>query len=183
MGVAASSRTWALGAIALALAATVALRYGGDAGGNARSDEAVRARIETLRRVVASRAAISAQYADVAAAFAERFAEVVTYRTKGKTRPENVVALVRGKLDALGPFQSLSIAPGTLQPTGDGMARLTVNASFTTTSDRQAVAALRLFARPETGLAWQSVTVTADRRDKHVTVSGKLLALLVDPVE
>jgi len=55
--------------------------------------------------------------------------------------------------------------------------------SIATASDRQAADAILLFARPETGIAWQTLSVAADRKERRVTVTGRLVALEVDAVE
>ena len=179
-----NTRTWILGGVALSLVAVVALHYGlGNEGASARSDEAVRARIETLRRVVAGKSALTAQYAELGTSFAERFAEVASYQTKGKVRPEAIVSTIRGQLAAISSLQNLTVTQLAQTPSGDGIGRLIVNVAFAAPNDRQALEAIHLFARPETGFAWQTLSVTADRKERRVTVTGKVAALMVDPVE
>ena len=173
-----------LGGFALSLLAVVALRYeAGSDGAATRTDEAVRARMETLNRVVAGHAAIGSQYAEIGAAFAERFAEVPIYQTKGKARVDAVVAFVRTRLEAAGKFQNLTVSTGATTPAGDGIARAVVNVAFTAVNDREAAEAIRQFTQPATGIAWQSLTVTADRKEHRIGVTGKLAALMVDAVE
>jgi hypothetical protein len=149
----------------------------------ARSDDAVHARIDMLRRVVAGRTALSSQYADLAGTFALRFADVPTYQTRTRPDAKSVAAMVRDRLNALGPALSLSVVPGTEETAGGGIGRLPIDVSMTTGSDRAAIEALKLFSRPETGLAWQTVSVAADRQEHRVTVTGKVIALVVGPVE
>jgi len=179
-----STRTWALGAVALALIVAVGLRYGPESGGvGARSDEAVQSRIDTLRRVIAARSAVTSRYADTAAVFAERFATVATYETRNKYRADAVAGLIRSRLQALGPLQNLTVKLGVESPAGEGIRRATFNVSFTAVTDKQAIDALRMFAQAQSGLVWQTLALTADRKEHRVTVVGKLAALAVDPVE
>lgn len=179
-----TTRTWVLAGTALALMAIVGLRYLPDSGVAAgRSDEAVRSRIDTLRRVVAGGPAVTAEYADVGTAFAERFADVKSYQTHGKVHRDAIIALIRSQIESAGQFQNLTITPVTDSPSGEGIVRSTVSVSFVSADDRRAVEAVRLFARPETGIVWQSLSIAADRKERHVTVTGKLVALAVDAVE
>jgi hypothetical protein len=178
-----SSRIWLLAGIAVSLLGVVGLRYFPGDGAAARNDEAVRARMETLRRVVAGGAAVTAEYAEVGTAFAERFADVKSYQTHGKVRHDAIIAIIRGEIESVGQFQNLAITPVTDSPSGDGIIRSTINVSFVSADDRKALEAIRRFGRPETGIAWQSLSVAADRKERHVTVTGKLIALAVDAVE
>ena len=168
----------------MSLFAAVAIRYGVVDGNSAtRHEEAARTRLESLRRVVAARREIAQAYDQVSAAFARRVAAMKTYQTKDKIRGEQVAALVKDQLDHLGALQNLAVAPVTDSPSGDGMVRSTVSVTFVSANDEAAGAAIDLFARPETGLAWQSLSVAADRQAHRVSVTGKVVALAVDAIE
>lgn len=172
-------------AIAMILAAVLAAKYLPSPSrlSGQQNKEAVQAKIQSLRRLVSSRDDIAGTYADLSADFGVRFAGVDTYVTSGHMGPSEIEQLIRKRIAELGPLQSLSILPGSAESLGDGIERLTFNVSFSTNDEHLAMAAAALFAQPQTGLAWDSLVMTAEPRSRKLAITGRVLALLVEPVE
>jgi len=175
----------ALGIIALILLALFAIQqFGGMPGsGTPHSAEAAQARIEKLERLVATRQAVAELYGDVAGTFVQRFALVEPYIPDQKPSPAGIERLIRHRLEELGPLLNLTVAAGSRQTVGEGLSEFLADIAFTARNDAQALDAAAMFSRPETGLAWDSLVVTADRHERKVTFTGKLAVLAVEPVE
>jgi hypothetical protein len=102
-------------------------------------------------------------------------------KAKGETNRAFIDRIVKRKLGDLPGDLALTI--GQEQQLADGVARVPVEISFTARSDRQATQALIALGLPETGFAWDEVSLLSDARARRVTLTGHLSALVMEPVE
>jgi hypothetical protein len=185
---AAPPRIVILAAVALALLGLLVLRDRAGTDRPPRTTEAMVNRINALRRIVDGRDEVAARYNALAAELGERFAGLDTYDPSATPDARAIEQLIRRRLGDPASMVDLSIVPtGGDNPNGgtavDAISHLTFDISFATLNDHQALTAISAFARPESGMVWESLKLAADQRERKVTVAGKLAVLVIGPVE
>ncbi len=185
---AAPPRIVILAVVALALLGLLILRNEAGTDHADRTTEAMVGRIDALRRIVDGRDQMAARYNEIAAILGERFSSLETYDPSATPDARTVEQLIRRRLGDPASMVDLTIVPtgGENANRGkplDAISHLTFDVSFATLNDRQALTAISAFARPESGMVWESLNVSADQRERKVTVAGKLAVLVIGPVE
>ena len=183
----ARTRYLLLSLVALGLFAALLWRreFSGDeraapaAAGAARPDLA--AQIVTLRRLAATEEPINKAYAEQGFAYAQAMVTMETLKAKDETNRAFIDRVIKRKLGDLPGDLALTV--GEAQKLAEGVARVPVEISFTARSDRQATAALIALGLPETGFSWDEFSLLSDPRARKVTLTGRLSALVMEPVE
>jgi hypothetical protein len=173
----------ALGALALIIAAVLIWRreYGGDARPAAAN---IAVQIEALRRLAAAEDKINETYAEQGYAYAQAMVEMLTLKPKGEAPRAFVDRVVRSRFGGAANLPAdFSLTTGTPQVLSEGMVRVPADLSFTARSDRQVLDILAALGLPQMGFSWDEVTLLADNRARKVTVSGRISAFVVEPVE
>jgi len=181
----ARSRYLVLSLVALGLLAALVWRreFTGDrpSAPAARTAPDIAAQIVSLRRLEAAEDAINKTYAEQGFAYAQAMVSMETLKDKGETNRAFLDRVVKRKLGDLPG--DLALSYGQEQKLAEGVVRVPVEISFTARSDRQATQTLIALGLPETGFSWDEFSLLSDPRARKVTLTGRLSAIVMEPVE
>lgn len=180
------SRTIILGGVAIALLAALVVRQSGGSFAlpmpDLQSEQQLRARIDSFRRVVSARNAIDKAYFDAVGGYAEAMAGALTFMPKGGEPKSFADKVVRDTISTQGAVRNLVVSLGEATVRSEGITEVPVSVSFVSGS-QTALATVSILGMPEKGLLWEELTVAADAKAQTVSVTGRLSALVIEAAE
>lgn len=149
----------------------------------ANEDQGIAARVLELRRIEASREAITSAYADIALVYVERMSNVIMFApaiNDPAGLAEQRIAATLGEREIV--LQS-AVSVETVAEIADGVHKFRAVVSFETESSQQALEALYALGNPRHGLAWERLTVTADADLRRIIIDGVIGGLVIESAE
>jgi len=125
---------------------------------------------------------IEDRYGRMAVIYAERMARLHSFQIAPGDPGRFAETRLRAQL-ADGPARQISVGSGESSRLAEGVARVPVSISFTTSSDRHAARTALELGRPETGAVWEELSMIANTQERTIQVSGRLTALVIESAE
>ena len=143
----------------------------------------VEERLRGLQRAVQTRQDIERVYREVAGGYASRVAELDTLMLESGDPRRAALAVLNRRLRAIRHLQVRQATAEEPRPQGDGISLVSVALSLEAPTHEAAMQAVLDIAHPGRGYAWEELDVEADAEEKRVSISGKVLAVMVEAAE
>lgn len=179
------SRVVQLGGIAALLLGALLFRQYGDVPAGLpdfQSNASLQAKAQSMRQIIATQESVNSAYMQAVEPYAITMAGAQTLMPKGQDPRAFLERMIRDAVTQHGPVRDLSLVVGESAARGDGIHQLRITLSFVG-GDRTALGLISALGLPERGSLWDELTVTADPKSKTVSVSGQLVAMVIEAAE